>query len=142
MEQGIEEVVAIADLPGHAGKLVQGLGKRTLVATKRQALPEEQSSASTSDRHASSPQAEARQASATLRQPDGQSQGLQHASKQQKQAQQKSKAPSDVESITLQDNGLASLADESGPKRNGNVLQQLTESLSLRNMANECDKAA
>ena len=37
MEQGTEEVVPIAQLPSHVANLVQGLGKRPLVATKRQA---------------------------------------------------------------------------------------------------------
>lgn len=48
MEQGTEEVVAIADLPSHVAKLVQGLGERTLVATKRQAPATEQPPASSS----------------------------------------------------------------------------------------------
>ena len=48
MEQGTEEVVAIADLPSHVAKLVQGLGERTLVATKRQAPAAEQTPASSS----------------------------------------------------------------------------------------------
>ena len=41
MEQGTEELVAIADLPSHVAKLVHTLGKRDLVATKRQAPPEQ-----------------------------------------------------------------------------------------------------
>ena len=42
MEQGTEEVVSISQLPSHVARLVQGLGKRTLVATKRQAPASDQ----------------------------------------------------------------------------------------------------
>ena len=48
MEQGIEEVVTIADLPSHVASLVKGLGSRTLVATKRQAPAAEQTPAAAS----------------------------------------------------------------------------------------------
>ena len=49
MEQGTEELVAIADLPSHVAKLVHTLGKRGLVATKRQAPPEQVAAAPTND---------------------------------------------------------------------------------------------
>ncbi|DBA86294.1 TPA: hypothetical protein ACH3X1_005790 [Trebouxia sp. C0004] len=42
MGQGTEEVVNISKLPYHVAKLVEGLGKRTLVATKRQAPASDQ----------------------------------------------------------------------------------------------------
>lgn len=48
MEQGTEEVLAIADLPSHVAKLVQGLSMRSLVATKRQAPAETASATSSS----------------------------------------------------------------------------------------------
>lgn len=72
MEQGTEEVVAIADLPSRVAKLVQGLGIRSLVATKRQAPAAETTAAS------SFPQKEAGNSKASARpsQHDGPSHSL------------------------------------------------------------------
>lgn len=61
MEQGSEEVVAIADLPSHVAGLVRGLGQRALVATKRQAPTAEQAPA---EKKGSSSEAAARQTAA------------------------------------------------------------------------------
>lgn len=67
MEQGTEEVVAIADLPSRVAKLVQGLGTRSLVATKRQAPAAETTPASSSSQKeaGASSKASASQASAS-----------------------------------------------------------------------------
>ena len=73
MEQGTEEVVAIADLPSRVAKLVQGLGMRSLVATKRQAPAAEIPPASLLPQKEAggSSQASARQASASPSQQAG-----------------------------------------------------------------------
>ena len=66
MERGTEDIVATAELPGHVAKLVQTLGRRNLVAVKRQAPSSEQPSAAApihTDR--SSSQASAQQPSAS-----------------------------------------------------------------------------
>ena len=68
MEWGSEEIVAIADLPTHVAGLVRGLGRRTLVATKRQAPAADQLPA---ENKGDSSQASARQtAAATIQQDD------------------------------------------------------------------------
>ena len=69
MQAGSEEVVSISDLPSHVARLVQGLGKHALVATKRQAPPSEQSPAATSSERAGNNQQSGpcRQASRTCR---------------------------------------------------------------------------
>ena len=73
MELGTEEVVAIADLPSRVAKLVQGVGTRSLVATKRQAPAAETTAASSSSQKEAngSSKASVRQASAGPNQHDG-----------------------------------------------------------------------
>lgn len=143
MEQGSEEMVSLSDLASHVAKLVQGLGRRTLVATKRQAPASEQAAASTASDQAGSSQqsAPSRQASAGTSHQEGPQQA-QHAQqgKQAKQGKQREKKAGNT-GEGVQGGGLASLVGLAKQDGDSGVVQQATQSLSVDNLAEQCDKA-
>ena len=87
MEQGTEEVVSISQLPSHVARLVQGLGKRTLVATKRQA-PASDQGASAMPEQAGSRQQDASAGQSPARSTQAQSPQKGQAGQQAKQGKQ------------------------------------------------------
>ena len=146
MEQGSEETVSLSDLASHVAKLVQGLGRRTLVATKRQAPASEQAAASTASDQAGSSQqsASSRQASAGTSYQEGSQQAQQaqqaQQGKQAKQGKQREKKAGNT-GEGAQGGGLASLVGLAKQDGDSGVVQQATQSLSVDNLAEQCDKA-
>ena len=118
MEQGTEEVVSISELPSHVAKLVQGIGKRTLVATKRQMPASDQAALATpeqagsrqQDASAGQPPASSTQAQSPQKGQAGQQAKQGKQSKQSKQSKE-GKQRDDTASNTgggVQDGALAS----------------------------------
>ncbi len=142
MEQGTEELVAISELPSHVAKLVEDLGKRTLVATKRQAPASEQTPAAAPSQQAGVNQqsTSSRQTPASSSQQDSSQKGQDaQQAKQARQGKQGAKVGSSAGGV--QDGGLASLADSVEQGGDSGVIQQATQSLSVAELAKQCDRA-